>query len=435
VPDKRKPGGTRGGREDRKPPAPDAEGFGALGLRGELTAATERMGWLVPTEIQRRAIPLINAGHDLVGVAQTGTGKTAAFVLPILEKLVGLDPAPALNPYCVVLGPTRELAQQTAQQFLDLGEGLGLRVMTAYGGTSDRPQSTMLASGVEIVVGAPGRIFDLMRQGYLQYGQLVYVVVDEADRMFDMGFIDDVKSILNRMPSRRQTLMFSATVPPQVKRLAQDYLIYPQEVRIGRSAPPKELSHEVWPLSADQKLPALRELLSGDHDSAVVFCRTKKGTAELARRLSREGESVAAIHADRTQKERERALGRFKAGEVRVLVATDVASRGLDVEGLALVVNYDVPRDAEDYVHRVGRTARVHRPGLAVTMMTPDEGRFLARIEQFIGSKIQRGGPAAHAAPQRDKMDDKPPADTEKGDKPRRRRGRRGGRSRSSRRK
>jgi len=399
---------------------PDGDGgavanFAALGLRPELARAAAAMGWAAPTEIQQGVIPLVLRGHDVVGVAQTGTGKTAAFVLPILDRLAEMEPAPALNPYCVVLGPTRELAQQTAEQFAQLGRGLKPRVLTAYGGTSDRPQTTALAEGVEIIVGAPGRVLDLMRQGYLQYEQLVFLVLDEADRMFDMGFIDEVKNILNRMPARRQTLMFSATIPPQVKRLAQDYLIYPEEVRLGPTAPPAALVHEVWPLSEEQKYDALRGLLRSDVQSAVVFCRTKKGASQLAQQLGRAGFNVAAIHADRLQRDRERALARFKAGEVRVLVATDVASRGLDVEGLDLVVNFDVPRDAEDYVHRVGRTARVDRPGLAVTLMTRAEERYLQRIEKYIGEKIARGGPGQERQPRSSEKQpapaEKPPAD------------------------
>lgn len=390
MPDKRKPGGTRGKREAKKPRAPEPIGFATMGLRSELIAATERLGWLAPTAIQRQAIPLVLEGHDLFGAAQTGTGKTGAYALPIIQKLAEAGPAPALKPHCVVIAPTRELVRQIGEEFTQLARGLPVRAMTAYGGTSDRSQKSALSEGREVLVGAPGRVLDLMRQGYLQFTRVSFCVLDEADRMFDMGFINDIKTILNHMPSRRQTLLFSATLPPEVKRLAQDHLYYPQEARVGPTAPPKELKHELWPTAADKKYANLVHLLNNEYETVLIFCRTKKGTAELARRLSREREAVAAIHADRTQKERERALARFKAGDIRVLVATDVASRGLDIEGIDLVVNYDVPHDPEDYVHRVGRTARVQRPGLAVTFVAPGEEPIVRRIESFIRQRVDR---------------------------------------------
>jgi len=215
-------------------------------------------------------------------------------------------------------------------------------------------------------------------------------VLDEADRMFDMGFIDEVKNILNRMPARRQTLMFSATIPPQVKRLAQDYLIYPEEVRLGPTAPPAALVHEVWPLAEEQKYDALRGLLRSEVQSAVVFCRTKKGAGQLAQQLGRAGFNVAAIHADRLQRDRERALARFKAGEVRVLVATDVASRGLDIEGLPQVINFDIPHSPEDYVHRIGRTGRAGIAGEAISLVAPEDRDSLGAIEKLIGRAIER---------------------------------------------
>ena len=417
--------------------APDGTGatraFAALGLNPLLAAATQQLGWTEPTAIQREAIPVALSGQDIFGVAQTGTGKTGAFVLPVLHRLMELDPAPGLNPYCVVLAPTRELVQQIAGQFEALGADSGIRVITAYGGTSDRPQTKALSEGVEVVVGAPGRVMDLMRQGYLQFAHLAFSVLDEADRMFDMGFIDDIKTILNRMPSRRQTMMFSATLLPTVKRVAKDYLFYPAEIRIGRIAPPKELRHELWLMPEHRKPAALDELLAEDHSSVVVFNRTKKGTAELARRLSQSGYSVASIHADRLQRDRERALEGFRNGSVRILVATDVASRGLDIEDIGLVVNYDPPQDPEDYVHRVGRTARVHRSGLAVTFVTPDEERYAVKIERFIGSSIDRRkyGESGSAKPS-EQPSPKPSGRSTRSKS--RRRGSRGSRSRKPRR-
>ena len=371
----------------------DAGRFEILGLCQPVLDAIARQGWPEPTPIQREAIPVVLSGQDLFGVAQTGTGKTAAFALPILHQLSQQPPAEPLKPYCVVLAPTRELVQQIADQFELLARDLSLRILIAHGGTSDRPQTSALAAGVEIIVGAPGRVFDLMKQGYLQYAALRYCVLDEADRMFDMGFIDEIRNILNRMPARRQTLMFSATLPQAVKKLAADYLFYPEEIRIGTTGPPKELNHEAWPVRSDRdKEQALRELLDQEHECVLVFCRTKLGASQLARMLSRWGEKVASIHGDRMQSERERALESFREGRVRVLVGTDVASRGLDIEGIDLVLNYDTPRDPEDYVHRVGRTARAKRSGIAVTFVLPDEARALKRIEQFIKASVPRRG-------------------------------------------
>jgi ATP-dependent RNA helicase RhlE len=371
-------------------------GFASLGLNQTLLDTVAQLHWQEPTPIQLQAIPVVLSGQDLFGVAQTGTGKTAAFALPILNQLSALAPAPPLKPYCVILAPTRELVQQIADQFEVLAAGLNLRILIAHGGTSDRPQTAALAAGVEVVVGAPGRVFDLMKQGYLQYAELKYTVLDEADRMFDMGFIDEIRNILNRMPARRQTLMFSATLPQVVKRLAEDYLCYPAEIRIGTTGPPKELNHEIWPVRSDrEKEQALQELLDQEHECVLMFCRTKLGAAQLARMLSRWGEKVAAIHGDRLQSERERALDAFRGGRIRILVGTDVASRGLDIEGIDLVLNYDVPRDPEDYVHRVGRTARAKRSGIAVTFVQPDEERYVKRIEQFIKAAVPRRGAGA----------------------------------------
>jgi ATP-dependent RNA helicase RhlE len=352
----------------------------------------EKLGWLAPSPIQHELIPLAMQGHDLFGVAQTGTGKTAAYALPVLHQLAELPPAPPLQPYCLILAPTRELVQQIEQQFALLGVGLNVRTAAVFGGVSDRPQITALNAGVEVVAAAPGRLLDIMGQGWLNFSSLRFCVLDEADRMFDMGFINDIRKILNRMPSRKQTLLLSATLPGAVKQLAAEFLFYPREVRIGPVAPPTALKHELWQVTSESKQDALVSLLTPDLDSAIVFCRTRSRADGLARRLNRTGERCAALHSDRTQNQRDRALAQFKSGEVRVLVATDVASRGLDVEGIQLVVNYDVPLDPEDYVHRVGRTARAKREGKAVTLAAPEEAKYVQRIEKFLGQKIDRGG-------------------------------------------
>ena len=393
------------------------------------------LGWAEPTEIQRLAIPAILAGHDIYGVAQTGTGKTGAFVLPILQRLLSEPPAQSFNPYCVVLSPTRELVMQIAGQFSALAAGTSIRVGTAFGGTAENPQIEALSAGCEVLVGAPGRVLDLMGRGWLQYRELRFAVLDEADRMFDMGFIADIRTILNRMPSRRQTLLFTATLPEGIKKLAREYLFYPQEIRVGRTAPPAKLTHEVVHVAEGGKERALEKLLREDFDSVMVFCRTKRGAEQLGRQLIRAGESCAILHADRTQQERTKAFERFSSGEARVLVATDVASRGLDIDDISLVVNFDVPLDPDDYVHRVGRTARAKKHGLALTLVTPKEERYVRRIEQVLKQPIEvRGSSSNGMAPARESAAARPPAARSgEADAPgsRRRRGRRGGRGRS----
>jgi ATP-dependent RNA helicase RhlE len=391
MPDRPRPEHTRGGHTEKKPSAPEPTGFASFGLLPQLLRNIEKAGWVMPSPIQQELIPLAMQGHDLYGVAQTGTGKTAAFALPVLHALADLPPAPKLQPYCMVLAPTRELAQQIEQQFALLGEGLKIRSAAIFGGVSDRPQITALNNGVEVVVAAPGRLLDLLGQGWINFASLRVCVLDEADRMFDMGFINDIKKILNRTPSSKQTLLLSATMPSAIKQLAAEFLYYPREVRIGMVAPPTQLRHELWPMSSEDKNARLTELLtSTEIDSAVVFCRTRSRADSLARRLGRAGERVAALHSDRTQNQRDKALAQFKNGEVRVLVATDVASRGLDVEGIQIVVNYDVPLDPEDYVHRVGRTARAKREGKAVTFAAPEESKYVQRIEKFLNKTIER---------------------------------------------
>ncbi|MDQ3023074.1 MAG: DEAD/DEAH box helicase, partial [bacterium] len=245
--------------------------------------------------------------------------------------------------------------------------------------------------GVEVVIAAPGRLLDLMGRGWLNFANVEYCVLDEADRMLDMGFIQDIRRILNRMPSRRQMLLLSATLPPEIRKLASEFLYHPQEVKIGATGPPSELRHELWEVNADDKPLALDKLLSEPHESILVFTRTRHGADKLARRLMRDGIGpIGILHADRSQNQRDKALAQFRSGEVRTLVATDVASRGLDVTGIELVINYDVPRDAEDYVHRVGRTARAKRSGLAVTLVTPEENKYIKKIEQLVGKSIDR---------------------------------------------
>jgi ATP-dependent RNA helicase RhlE len=377
--------------------------FAELGLGAALLANIAKLGWDEPTPIQRQLIPLALAGRDLFGIAQTGTGKTAAFALPLLERIAQLPRARQLEPHCLIIAPTRELTQQIEQQFKLLGAGLKLRTATVYGGVSERPQIDAMKNGVEILVATPGRMLDLIAQGWISLASLSFCVLDEADRMFDMGFIRDIRKILAMTPKGKQTLLLSATMPDEIRRLAADFLVKPEQVRIGITAPPAELTHELWRMPGDAKQDALLTLLKPELESAIVFCRTRSRADGLARRLGRAGERVAALHSSRSQAQRDRALADFKAGRVRMLVATDVASRGLDVEGIQLIVNYDVPMVAEDYVHRVGRTARAMREGRAVTFAAPEEEKYVARIEKLLGHRISEPG-AVPAQPQKDRV-------------------------------
>ncbi|MCB1218014.1 DEAD/DEAH box helicase [bacterium] len=376
------------------------ETFAELKLRPELLANITRLGWTRPSPVQEKVIPVALSGQDLYGIAQTGTGKTGAFALPILQALIDREPARPLKPQAVILAPTRELVQQITEQVQALAELTNVRAVAVYGGVSDGPQISALNEGREVVVAAPGRLLDLMQHGWMQFDDLTHVVLDEADRMFDMGFILDLSTILNRMPARRQTLMMTATLTPAIKKLTTDFMFYPEEIRIGRTKPPSRLKHNLLEVSNEQKDRALAEVLDErDWQSVIIFCRTKKRTDDLARSLARDNRKVASLHADRIQSERQEALNRFKEGKLRILVATDVASRGLDIDSVELVVNFDVPTDPEDYVHRVGRTARAGESGLALTLADRSESRGVQRIERFIGERILRFGEEAGNQP------------------------------------
>jgi ATP-dependent RNA helicase RhlE len=387
---RKNPGHLRGGHELKKSPKSEPTGFGVFGLQPALLRAVEKLGWTLPSPVQHDAIPIALAGQDLIGIAQTGTGKTGAFVLPLLDAISQLPPAKPLRPYCVIVVPTRELAQQIDSQIVALGDGLRVRSAKIFGGVSERPQIGQLSAGVEIITATPGRLLDLLGQGYVNFEHVTHCVLDEADRMFDMGFIISLRRILRYLPARRQTLLFSATMPPEVRSLALEFQTKPREVRIGVTAPPPELSHEAWELEATQKPAALDLLLREDYDCVLVFTRTKHRADSVARRLARDGESVAVLHSNRSQNQRDLALARFKQGDARVLVATDVASRGLDIAGIGLVVNYDAPMVPDDYVHRVGRTARAKRQGHAVSLVAQDELKYIGRVEQLLKLRIAR---------------------------------------------
>jgi ATP-dependent RNA helicase DeaD len=361
--------------------------FRDLDLSPALLAAVEDVGYEAPTAIQARTIPALLAGRDVIGRAQTGTGKTAAFASPILERL---DIATA-TPQALVLTPTRELAIQVAEAIHTYGKRLGpLRVLPVYGGHSMFQQISRLQHGVHVVVGTPGRILDHLRRGTIAFDALRTVVLDEADEMLRMGFIDDVESILAQLPEVRQTALFSATMPAAIKRIAEKHLRDPQSVEIEEAtAAVPAIAQRYVNVSDRQKLDALTRVLEVETpEAALVFVRTKTNAADVSERLQARGYSAEAMHGDMTQQLREATVRRLRAGQVEIVVATDVAARGLDVERITHVVNYDVPHDGETYVHRIGRTGRAGRAGTAVLFVTPRETRLLKAIERYTGQRI-----------------------------------------------
>ena len=363
--------------------------FARLGLPPPIVKGVRAAGYTQPTPIQQRAIPIILAGHDLVGAAQTGTGKTAAFVLPILARL--LSGNHALR--ALVLVPTRELAAQVETNARDYARFTDLRPGVAYGGVPIGPQERMLRQqGVDLLVATPGRLLDLHGRQSVTFEDIEVLVLDEADRMVDMGFAPDLRRILRLLPERRQTLMFSATMPPELNRVASEALVDPQRVDLAPpSRPAAGITQAIYPVPRHLKTDLLDQVLLGPEvGSAIVFARTKHGADRLARQLKSRGHSVAALHGDRSQSQRERALEDLKRGRVQVLVATDIASRGIDVDDISHVINYDVPHTPEDYVHRIGRTGRVDAAGDAFTLMSPEEDRDIAAIERFLGRSIPR---------------------------------------------
>jgi ATP-dependent RNA helicase RhlE len=368
--------------------------FDELGLSPEILRAVREEGYTEPTPIQEQAIPIVLAGSDLLARAQTGTGKTAAFALPILERLkahANTSFSPARHPIRVlVVTPTRELAVQVGQSFKAYGRHVGLRTTVIYGGVPMPPQERDLLAGVEIVVATPGRLLDHAGSRTLNLGQVQVLVLDEADRMLDMGFIDDIRRILALLPARRQNLLFSATLSAEIRSLAGAFLHDPASVDVAPTVSAAESVEQIaYLVDPDRKRDLLAHLVrSRDLHQVLVFTRTKQMTRRLASQLDRDGVEATAIHGDRTQPERERALEMFKAGDVRVLVATDVAARGLDIEGLPMVVNYEIPQDPEDYVHRVGRTGRAGMPGLAVSLVSLDEEDQLRSINRLLGRDL-----------------------------------------------
>ena len=360
--------------------------FTKLGLTDPLAYAVQQMGYAEPTPIQQQAIPVVLAGRDVIGSAQTGTGKTAAFALPILQRLAGHGKL-----RCLILEPTRELALQVEEAFKNFSKYTDLRVTVVYGGVGYGKQRDDLHRGMDVLAATPGRLLDHMEQGDVRLDTIDILVLDEVDRMLDMGFLPDVKRIVQKCPKTRQTLFFTATMPPELASLAGWALREPVEIKIGqRRSPAETIAHAFYPVVDSQKFDLLQTLLDRtEYKSVLIFTRTKFGADRIARRLHKDL-SVGVIHSDRSQRERVDALEGFKSGKFSILVATDIAARGLDIAGVSHVINYDVPENPEDYVHRIGRTGRAHHSGEAFTLVTEDNVRDARSIERFIGTTIER---------------------------------------------
>ena len=362
--------------------------FIKLGLSPAVLEGVRAAGYITPTPIQLRGIPLVLAGRDIIGSAQTGTGKTAAFALPILTKLDRHAPGPR----ALILEPTRELAAQVETAIRDFARFTNLKVTVVYGGVGYGRQLDDLRAGVDVLAATPGRLLDHLERGTVRLDKVQFLVLDEADRMLDMGFLPDVRRIVERCPRQRHTSLFSATIPPQIETLIQWAMRSPETIEIGaRRTPAETVKHVIYPVADSQKSDLLLELLKRvDYNSVLIFCRTKHGADRVVGLLKRNNHAVAVLHSNRTQKEREQALRGFRDGRYEVLVATDIAARGLDIADVSHVINYDVPQHPEDYIHRIGRTGRAEAHGDAFTIMTAEDGSHVFAIERFISQKIPR---------------------------------------------
>ncbi|MDZ7739992.1 MAG: DEAD/DEAH box helicase [Bacteroidales bacterium] len=366
--------------------------FEEFKLDPELMDSIHYMGFSKPTPIQEQAMPLILEGKDLIACAQTGTGKTAAFLLPVLNSIMKKRPE---YTHTLILVPTRELAVQIDQHVQGLGYTLGINSIAIYGGSDGSDwdqQKTALRDGVNIIIATPGKLISHLNQGYVRFDKIEALVLDEADRMLDIGFYDDIMRIISYVSKKRQTLMFSATMPPKIRSLSKQIMNSPSEISIEMSKPAEGVIQAVYMISESQKLPLLNGLISDnpEYSSILIFSSTKRKVNEIVRGLRSKNYLVEGISSDLVQKEREQVLLRFKSRRTRVLVATDVMSRGIDVKDINLVVNFDVPSDAEDYVHRVGRTARAETTGVAITLVNSIDKPKLYRIEKLIGNKVYR---------------------------------------------
>jgi len=367
--------------------------FRTLGLGSSLLKTIEQVGYSMPTPVQAAAIPRILEGGDLVGIAQTGTGKTAAFVLPLLERLSQMRPsAGRRSPRVLILAPTRELAAQTDQVVRDFARSLSFRSVTIFGGVGERPQIEALRRGVDIIIATPGRLLDLMTRRHVDLRQVHHLVLDEADRMLDMGFLPQIRRIIEAAPRERQTLLFSATLSREIERTMAEFLRQPRLVEIGRRANPVDSVEQVlYPVAKPAKIDLLLKLLRDpSFQSVLVFSRTKHGADKISRKLKAAGVRTATLHSNRSQSQRTAALSAFRVGNCRVLVGTDIAARGIDVEGISHVVNFDFPMHAEDYVHRIGRTGRASATGDAISFVSVEDEAAVRDVERLIGRSIPR---------------------------------------------
>jgi ATP-dependent RNA helicase RhlE len=366
--------------------------FRSLGLEPRILQAVQQAGYTEPTPIQTAAIPQVLAGHDLIGIAQTGTGKTAAFTLPILTKLATQPPPAKRGVRVLVVAPTRELVVQIEENVRAYARNLSLRVATVFGGVSEHHQKIALTEGADIVIATPGRLIDLMSRRFGDFSGLQFLVLDEADRMLDMGFLPSIRDIVHRLPRQRQTLMFSATFSKEIETLTYQFQRNPKTVQIGRRADPATtVTQLVYEVRNDLKMNLLLHLLRDPGlNMVLLFSRTKHGADKVARKLEERGIRTGTLHSNRSQNQRLRALKDFKSGSIRVLVATDIAARGIDVDGISHVVNYDFPKHPEDYVHRIGRTGRAHAVGDALSFATPEDHSVLRALERFIGRGLVR---------------------------------------------
>ncbi len=362
--------------------------FIKLGLSPLVLDGVRAAGYITPTPIQLRGIPLVLGGRDIIGSAQTGTGKTAAFALPILTRLERHAPGPR----ALILEPTRELAAQVETATRDFARFTDLKVSVVYGGVGYGRQMDDLREGVDVLAATPGRLLDHLERGTVRLDKVQFLVLDEADRMLDMGFLPDVRRIVEKCPRQRHTSLFSATIPPQIETLIQWAMHNPETIEIGaRRTPAETVKHVIYPVSDSQKSDLLLELLKRvNYNSVLIFCRTKHGADRISGLLKRNNHAVAVLHSNRTQREREQALEGFRSGKYEVLVATDIAARGLDIADVSHVINYDVPQHPEDYIHRIGRTGRAEAHGDAFTIMVAEDAGHVFAIERFISQKIPR---------------------------------------------
>jgi ATP-dependent RNA helicase RhlE len=362
--------------------------FKSFNFHPQVAAGITTAGYVTPTPIQAQAIPPVMNGQDVMGLAQTGTGKTAAFALPILHRLVAGERGKVR---ALVIAPTRELAEQINDSFLELGKQTRLRSITVYGGVNINPQFQKLKSGVEIVVACPGRLLDHIGQGTIDLSHLEVLVLDEADQMFDMGFLPDIRRVLKHVPQQRQTLLFSATMPVDIRKLASEILRDPVTVQVGNTAPPVTVTHALYPVEQHLKTPLLLELLQHtDTESVLIFTRTKHRAKRLGEQLEKAGYKAASLQGNLSQNRRQAALDGFRDGTFQILVATDIAARGIDVSQISHVINYDIPDTPEAYVHRIGRTGRAARSGDAFTLVAREDAVMVRTIERTLGAPLER---------------------------------------------